>query len=37
MALSLKLPSASGALETYSLRGTSPVKPAKGVKFNRIA
>ncbi|MCC2635569.1 MAG: hypothetical protein K0S48_3455, partial [Ramlibacter sp.] len=37
MALTLTLPSARGALETYALRGTSPVKPAKGVKFNRIA
>jgi hypothetical protein len=37
MALSLKLPTARGALETYALRGTSPVKPAAGVKFNRIA
>ncbi|MEJ5988579.1 dihydrodipicolinate synthase family protein [Ramlibacter sp. PS3R-8] len=37
MALTLKLPSARGALETYTLRGTSPVKPARGVKFNRIA
>jgi hypothetical protein len=37
MALTLKLPSAGGKLETYTLRGTSPVKPAKGVKFNRIA
>src|SRR3954464_4586410 len=37
MALTLKMPSAGGKLETYSLRGTSPAKPAKGVKFNRIA
>ncbi|MCE3273264.1 MAG: hypothetical protein K0S57_3661 [Ramlibacter sp.] len=37
MALTLTLPSARGALETYALRGTSPVKPARGVKFNRIA
>ncbi|MBE7369188.1 dihydrodipicolinate synthase family protein [Ramlibacter pallidus] len=37
MTLSLKLPSAGGALETYTLRGTTPVKPAAGVKFNRIA
>lgn len=37
MALTLKLPTAAGALETYALRGTSPVKPAAGVKFNRIA
>lgn len=37
MALTLKLPTAAGALEAYTLRGTSPVKPAAGVKFNRIA
>jgi hypothetical protein len=37
MALTLKLPTARGALDTYTLRGTSPVKPARGVKFNRIA
>jgi hypothetical protein len=37
MALSLKLPNASGRVEAYTLRGTTPVKPAAGVKFNRIA
>jgi hypothetical protein len=37
MALSLRLPSAGGELGTYSLRGTEPVKPALGIKFNRIA
>ena len=37
MALSLKLPNASGQVETCTLRGTAPVTPAKGVKFNRIA
>lgn len=37
MALSLKLPNASGQIEAYTLRGTTPVKPAAGVKFNRIA
>ncbi|MDP1782576.1 MAG: DUF993 family protein, partial [Hydrogenophaga sp.] len=37
MALSLKLPNASGQVEAYTLRGTTPVKPAKGVAFNRIA
>lgn len=37
MALSLKLPNASGQVEAYTLRGTTPVKPASGVKFNRIA
>jgi hypothetical protein len=37
MALTLKLPTAAGALETYALRGTTPARPAPGVKFNRIA
>lgn len=37
MALSLTLPTASGKLEAYTLRGTAPAKPARGVKFNRIA
>jgi hypothetical protein len=37
MALSLKLPNASGQVEAYTLRGNAPVKPAAGVKFNRIA
>jgi hypothetical protein len=37
MALSLKLPTASGQVDAYTLRGTTPVTPAKGVKFNRIA
>ncbi|KRB96805.1 hypothetical protein ASE11_15455 [Hydrogenophaga sp. Root209] len=37
MALSLKLPNTSGQVEAYALRGTTPVKPAAGVKFNRIA
>ena len=37
MALTLKLPTAAGKLEDYTLRGTAPVKPAAGVKFNRIA
>lgn len=37
MALTLKLPAANGALENYTLRGDSPVQPAKGVKFDRIA
>jgi hypothetical protein len=37
MTLSLTLPNASGKLEAYTLRGTAPAKPAKGVKFNRIA
>ena len=37
MAISLTLPSASGKLEAYTLRGTAPAKPKKGVQFNRIA
>jgi hypothetical protein len=37
MPLSLVLPTPTGALETYALRGTAPVTPAPGVKFNRIA
>lgn len=37
MALSLTLPTAAGALAPYALRGTTPVKPPAGVKFNRIA
>jgi hypothetical protein len=37
MALSLQLPSAGGDLFQYTLRGTAPVRPAAGVKFNRIA
>lgn len=37
MALSLKLPTPGGALESYQLRGAVPVKPAAGVTFNRIA
>ncbi|HEY8050616.1 MAG TPA: dihydrodipicolinate synthase family protein [Ramlibacter sp.] len=37
MALSLKLPNASGGLDSYVLSGSAPVRPAQGVKFNRIA
>jgi len=37
MALSLQLPSAAGGLSIHTLRGTSPVRPPTGVKFNRIA
>jgi hypothetical protein len=38
MALNLLLPSADGGkIAAYTLRGTAPVRPAKGVKFNRIA
>lgn len=37
MALSLNLPTAAGTLASYAPRGTAPVKPDAGVKFNRIA
>jgi hypothetical protein len=37
MALKLQLPAAGGALQDYTLRGATPVKPAQGVAFNRIA
>jgi hypothetical protein len=37
MTLSIKLPTPAGALETYQLRGSTPIKPAAGVAFNRIA
>jgi hypothetical protein len=37
MALSLKLPTPAGAIETYALRGNEPVQPARGIQFNRIA
>ena len=37
MALSLQLPRADGGLAAYTLKGTQPVNPAPGVKFNRIA
>ena len=39
MALTLTLPNAgdSGGLKPYTLRGSIPVKPAAGLKFNRIA
>ncbi|WP_431106491.1 dihydrodipicolinate synthase family protein [Variovorax paradoxus] len=37
MALSLTLPSTGGSLAPYTLRGTAPVKPEAGVKFDRIA
>jgi hypothetical protein len=37
MAYSLKLPSGRGDLGTYTLRGTAPVKPARGITFDRIA
>ena len=37
MALSLTLPGAGGSLSAYTLAGTPPAEPPKGVKFNRIA
>jgi hypothetical protein len=37
MPLTLRLPTPAGALEGYTLRGTAPVQPAPGVKFDRIA
>jgi hypothetical protein len=37
MAFALKLPTGARALETYTLAGSTPVRPAQGVKFNRIA
>ena len=37
MGLTLSLPTAAGSLQPYALRGTTPVRPAAGVVFNRIA
>jgi len=37
MALKIQLPAAGGVLQAYTLRGAAPVKPAAGVRFNRIA
>ena len=37
MALSLILPTSTGALERYALRGTPPPRPAAGIAFDRIA
>ncbi len=37
MALSLQLPKADGTLTRYTLAGSEPVQPAKGIQFNRIA
>ena len=37
MAVTLKLPTASGALETYTLSGAAPVRPEAGIAFDRIA
>lgn len=37
MALTLTLPVATGGLQPYTLKGSTPVRPPAGVKFNRIA
>jgi hypothetical protein len=37
MPITLQLPVASGQLQPYTLRGTTPVKPTGAPKFNRIA
>ncbi|WP_048438907.1 dihydrodipicolinate synthase family protein [Caenimonas sp. SL110] len=37
MPLSLQLPASNRDLTTYTLKGTEPVKPARGIRFNRIA
>jgi hypothetical protein len=37
MALKLRLPLPGGDLADYTLRGTSPVQPVAGARFNRIA
>ena len=37
MPLSLNLPTATGRLETYKLRGSVPLKPKSRMTFNRIA
>lgn len=37
MTLTIKLPSNQGQLQSYSLTGKQPVRPAHGVTFNRIA
>ncbi|MDI1237522.1 MAG: dihydrodipicolinate synthase family protein [Polaromonas sp.] len=37
MALTLTLPVVTGQLQPYTLQGATPVKPAAGIKFNRIA
>ncbi|HTH77968.1 MAG TPA: dihydrodipicolinate synthase family protein [Ramlibacter sp.] len=37
MALSLYLPAPNARVERYTLTGTTPIAPAKGVKFDRIA
>ena len=37
MTRALRLPTAGGGLDLYTLRGASPVRPMGGVRFNRIA
>jgi hypothetical protein len=37
MAMTLTLPDAGGGLKPYTLRGNTPVQPAPGMRFNRIA
>jgi hypothetical protein len=37
MALQLQLPAPDGRIEPYTLRGTAPVRPIPGTRFNRIA
>jgi hypothetical protein len=37
MALTLQLPTADGKLAPYALRGIELARPARGIKFNRIA
>ena len=37
MAIALNLPTRDGALAAYQLRGAGPVRPAAGIKFDRIA
>jgi hypothetical protein len=37
MSLTLTLPSTAGILQTYTLRGTTPARPAGRLPFNRIA
>ncbi len=37
MALTLRLPAADGSLAGYALQGRQPVRPAAGLKFDRIA
>jgi hypothetical protein len=37
MALLLQLPSSDGRLERYTLTGSTPVQPSRGINFNRIA